>query len=135
MPQLATAGIDSTLEWLSFWDEGHYDPRDFAGWANFGFSKDVAQICRGAAMGQRHMLKVSCQATYVFVLPERHVLEPGSCLCNEHTINGLAKSGKAARAGWQVRQHLTASFIGCYPRPFLCDPAIPRMIIAVETFR
>mmetsp|Transcript_36908 Transcript_36908/g.104155 ORF Transcript_36908/g.104155 Transcript_36908/m.104155 type:complete len:603 (+) Transcript_36908:215-2023(+) len=51
-------GGNGTLEWLSFWDEGHYEPAEFKGWANFGFSKDVASICRGAAMGQRHLLKV-----------------------------------------------------------------------------
>ncbi len=51
------AGSGGTLQWLSFWDEGNYDPEDFIGWANFGFSKDVEKICRGATMGQRHMLK------------------------------------------------------------------------------
>eukprot|EP00951_Prasinocladus_malaysianus_P007428 scaffold53371_cov37-Prasinocladus_malaysianus.AAC.1 len=50
------AGMGS-LRWLSFWDEGHYDPQDFEGWANFGFTRNVSSICEGAVRGQRHLLK------------------------------------------------------------------------------
>eukprot|EP00873_Tetraselmis_striata_P014816 jgi/Tetstr1/435080/TSEL_024049.t1 len=53
------AGPQGTLRWLSFWDENAYDPAEFLGWANFGFSGNVSRICEGAAAGMRHMLKVN----------------------------------------------------------------------------
>lgn len=61
------AGPQGTLRWLSFWDENAYDPAEFLGWANFGFSGNVSRICEGAAAGMRHMLKVA-------PLPPRHGL-------------------------------------------------------------
>jgi hypothetical protein len=47
----------ATLRWLSFWDENNYNPEDFQGWANFGFTANVTRIIAGARLGLTHLLK------------------------------------------------------------------------------
>jgi len=53
------SGGYGSLRWLSFWDENAYEPSEFLGWANFGFTGNVSRICAGAAVGMQQMLKVN----------------------------------------------------------------------------
>ena len=48
----------TTLRYLSFWDENRYEPNDFAGWANLGFTRNASSISRGSALGISHLYKV-----------------------------------------------------------------------------
>eukprot|EP00242_Pyramimonas_sp_CCMP2087_P008204 CAMPEP_0198204154 /NCGR_PEP_ID=MMETSP1445-20131203/7536_1 /TAXON_ID=36898 /ORGANISM="Pyramimonas sp., Strain CCMP2087" /LENGTH=710 /DNA_ID=CAMNT_0043875895 /DNA_START=44 /DNA_END=2176 /DNA_ORIENTATION=- len=47
------------LKWFSMWDENHYVPDEFIGWANFGFTANITNITEGARLGMRHLYKAT----------------------------------------------------------------------------